>query len=105
MLPHREGLDIDLNRSVQVLDANGNDTGTTQSTQCENDRDLFFVVNKWLTPVPGRIPRNMDKVTGVGGTLPPQETALLCERNRPGSPVFGLKHIDITTIEFQPIGP
>lgn len=101
---HREGLDIDLNRSVQLK--NG---GDSLPIQCENDRDTFEAVNAVLLPVVGRVPRrrtdeDVGFIMGTGGTLPEKATALLCETNNsrvpPGEEVFGRKHIDITQIIF-----
>lgn len=81
---HRDGLDIDINRSSQVVDSMGQDKQRNE-VNCTADINFVEAVNAVLSPVRtitlrprGQAPRKV-------------QTAVLCESG-------GKKHIDITTI-------
>ena len=90
---HREGEDIDLNRSVFNLT-----TGQLEGENCETDYELHLSVHNILAPEPGRTPRNGVLRVGPGGRTLIRETALLCESG-------GRKHIDVTQILSLPPPP
>ena len=96
---HRDGQDIDLNRTVTVPN------GPDETPNCEDDIELHEAVHKVLAPVPGREPRHgvlIVNLQGQGGPTIIKKTALLCEETFTGSNVFKNKHVDVTQLKNIP---